>query len=67
MRKANCSFHHFHIDHRVYPAKFCKSIVFNFSWVLQSSQVNTKTMVMQYFGQETECIMVYGKMALSCR
>ena len=34
----------------VYPPKFCITIVSNFSWVLQSSQNQSKTMVVQNFG-----------------
>ena len=36
--------------HLVYPSKFCITIVSNSSWVLQSSQEKSKTMVMQTFG-----------------
>ena len=36
--------------HLVYPSKFCITIVSNSSWVLQSSQEKSKTMVMQNFG-----------------
>ena len=45
-------FHHFHIDHNApcFPPKFCITVVSNFSWVLQSSQEKSKTMVTQKFG-----------------
>ena len=36
--------------HLVYPPKFCITVVSNFSWVLQSSQEKSKTMVMQHLG-----------------
>ena len=44
--------HYFRIDHNhlVYPPEFCITIVSNYSWVLQSSQEKSKTMVMQSFG-----------------
>ena len=44
--------HYFRIDHNhlVYPPEFCITIVPNYSWVLQSSQEKSKTMVMQSFG-----------------
>ena len=45
------------IMHFVYPQKFCISIVFNFSWDLQSSQEKLKTMLMQNFWGQTKCIM----------
>ena len=35
--------------HLVNPPIFFGSIVFNFSWVLQSSQQKSKTMVMNFF------------------
>ena len=37
----------------VCPPKFCISFVFNFYWVLQSSQDKLKTMAMQHFGGKT--------------
>ena len=62
--------HHFHIDHNLpclpfdlsLHLNFCITIVFNFSWVLQSSQEKFKTMVMQNFGELTRCIIIvhYG-------
>ena len=51
----------------VTPQKFCISIVSNFSWDLQSSQENFKTVLMQFFfwggggGGEIGCIMVNVK------
>ena len=36
--------------HPIYPPKFCITAVFNFSWVLQSSQEKSKTIVMQHLG-----------------
>ena len=48
----NFIIHHFHIDHNASclpPPKFCITIVSNFSWVLQSSQEKSKTMVIQFF------------------
>ena len=44
--------HHFRIDHNAscLPPKFCITIVSNFSWVLQSSQEKSKTMVFQNWG-----------------
>ena len=35
--------------HLVYPTTFYRTIVSNFSWVLQTSQEKSKTMVMQPF------------------
>ena len=58
--------------HLVYPSKFCITIVSNSSWVLQSSQEKSKTMVMQTFGGwvggggEARCIIVYVKM-VNCK
>ena len=46
----------------VYPPKFCITIVSHFSWVLQSPQEKSKTMVMQNFGGQTTCIMAYVRM-----
>ena len=51
--------------HFVYPQEFCITIVSNFSWVLQSSQEKSKTMVMQNFGGQTTCIMAYVRMVNS--
>ena len=48
--------------HLVYPPEFCITIVSNFSWVLQSFQEKSKTMVKQNLGGLTRCIMVYVKM-----
>ena len=48
--------------HLVYPPKFCISIVSNFSWVLQSSQGKSFTMVMHNFKGWTRCIMAFVKM-----
>ena len=45
------------IIHFVSPPKFCISIVFNFSWDIQSSQEKLKIMLMQNFGGLTKCIM----------
>ena len=47
--------HHLHISHNTFclPPKFCISFVFNFYWVLQSSQEKLKTMPLQYFGGKT--------------
>ena len=44
-------FHYFHIDHNApcLPPEFCITVVSKFSWVLQSSQEKSKTMVMQSF------------------
>ena len=41
------------IIHLVYPPKFCITIVFNFSWVLQSSQDNAKFLEVKegYYGK----------------
>ena len=36
--------------HLVFDPTFCIAIVFSFSWVLQSSQVKSKTAIMQNFG-----------------
>ena len=36
--------------HLVYPPEFCITIVSNFSWVLQSFQEKSKTMVKQNLG-----------------
>ena len=44
------------------PPKFYITTVSNFSWVLQSSQEKSKTMVMQNFGEYTGCIMGSVKM-----
>ena len=49
----------------VYPPKFCITIVSNFSWVLQSPQEKSTTMVMQNFGGQTTCIMAYVRMVNS--
>ena len=35
--------------HLVYRPKFCITMVFNFSWVLQSSHEKSETMVTQNF------------------
>ena len=48
----------------VYLQKFCITVVSDFSWVLQTSQEKSKTMVMQNFffgggGGKTRCITVY--------
>ena len=43
--------------HFVYPQKFCISIVFNFSWDLQSSQGKLKTMLMQNVWGQKKSIM----------
>ena len=50
LKTCHCLFyiHYFHTD--VYRTKFCITIVSNFSWVLQSSQEKSKTMVRQNFG-----------------
>ena len=44
--------HYLHIDHNApcLPPKFFIAIVSNFSWVLQSSQEKSKTMIMHFFG-----------------
>ena len=44
-------------------SKFCITFVFYFSWVLQSSQPKSKTMLMQNCGGQTRCIMGDGQMA----
>ena len=49
----------------VYPPKFCITIVSNFSWVLQSPQEKSTTMVTQNFGGQTTCIMAYVRMVNS--
>ena len=49
------------------PSKICISIVFNFSWDLQSPQEKLKLMLMQIFGQTTKSVMVFLKMACRCR
>ena len=49
----------------VYPPKFCITIVSNFSWVLQSPQEKSTTMVMQNFGGQTTWIMAYVRMVNS--
>ena len=46
----------------VYPPEFCITIASNFSWVLQSFQEKSETMVKQNLGGLTRCIMVYVKM-----
>ena len=40
-----------------YPPTFCISIVFNFSWDIQSSQETFKTILMQNVGEQAKCIM----------
>ena len=47
------------------PPKFCISIVSSFSWDLQWSQENTKTMLMQNLGGQTKSIMVFSEVAYS--
>ena len=49
-RKLNSQFAFFTytIMHPVYPPKVCITVVSNFSWVLQSSQEKSKTIVMQH-------------------
>ena len=47
------------------PPKFCISIVFNFSWDLQSPQEKLETMLMQNFGGTKKSIMVFLKKAYS--
>ena len=42
----------------VYPPKFCLSIVFNFQWVVQSSQENVRTMRMLCESVEFTIIMI---------
>ena len=47
----------FPIIHFVRPTKFYISIVFNFSWDIQSSQEKLKTTFMQNFAGQSKCIM----------
>ena len=39
------------------PSKICLIFVFHFPWVLQWSQEKLRTMLVQNFGGQTECIM----------
>lgn len=41
------------------------TLLFNSSWVLQSPQEKSTTMVMQNFGGQTTCIMAYVRMVNS--
>ena len=45
------------IVHLICPPKFCIAFVFHFSWVLQPSQEELKTTLMQNFGEQMRCIM----------
>ena len=47
----------------VVPPKFCISIVFSFSWDLQSPQEKLETMLMKNFGGTKKSIMVFLKKA----
>ena len=49
------------------PSKICISIVFNFSWDLQSPQEKLKLMLMQTFGETIKSIMVFLKKVFRCR
>ena len=51
------------IIHLVCSPKFCITFVSHISWVLQSSQGNLKTTLMQNFGGQTRCIMRDVEMA----
>ena len=52
------------IMHLDCPPQFCLTIVFHFSWVLQSSQEKLKTMLMQKFWGQSRCIMGDVEVAL---
>ena len=47
----------FPIMHLICPPKFCITLVFHFSWVLQLSQEKLKTVLMQESGGQRRCIM----------
>ena len=49
----------FPIMHLICPPKFCITLVFHFSWVLQLSQEKLKTVLMQEFGGAKK--VHYGK------
>ena len=50
------------------PAKFCISIVFNFSWDLQLPQERLETILVQNFGGTKKSIMVFLKKThVDCR
>ena len=46
-----------------FPQKFCITIVFSFSWNLESSQEKLKTIVMQNFGGNKKLMTVFSKVA----
>ena len=48
----------FPIIHFICSPKFCTSIVFNFSWDVQSSQEKLKTMLMHNLGGQSKCIIM---------
>ena len=54
-------FSHRPIMHLVYPPKFCKTIVSNFSWVLQLSQEKSKTMVCKILGGKQSALWCMWK------
>ena len=57
--------HYFHIPiiHLVYPPKFCRSIVFKFSWEDCKSQEKLETMLMQNFWRLNK--MYYGNVKVA--
>ena len=52
--------------HLICNAKFCITFVFHFLWVLQPSQEELKTMLMQTFGGPIRYIMGNVEVAYSC-
>ena len=48
------------ITHLICPPKFCIAFVFHFSWVLKLSQEELKTMLMQNFGEQMRCIVIFN-------
>ena len=53
--------------HLVHPPKFCITIVFNFSWVLWSSQEKLKTMVREWLGGQQGALWSMWKKWISSR